>query len=276
MPVFGAKCGAIILAVLANACVTHSSAVRTDIERRESRALIGFSGDGAMILLADRQGSREIREFQLPSGPERTLFELDGSSEAHGTSLARKHGWRKLEWWSDQEIALKFTSEATLGDRRVLRVLAEKDRLAIRVAEIPIDEETAVELVRAPDDRYVVLRLLSEHRERVHVVDIKAAQSAIENRRALDALEAGDLLRAAALLEQAVEADPRAGDAVYNLACVHARLGDLERAADELSIALAISPEIYRRIAKADPDLAAVRNLPRIAETLGLDTGVPN
>jgi hypothetical protein len=256
--------------------VTSRSADETDIAGRESRSLIGFDERGAMILLDRTARPPSIRAFELPSGPETLLFEV-GDSSARSHTLSEEYGWRKLEAWSDREMSLIFKSEAALGDRRKLLVLAARRGLAVRIAEIPIDEETAVEaIVRAPDERYAILRLVSKHRERVHVVDLKAARAAIENRRALDAYERGELGAAAALLEGAVAADPRSGEAIYNLACMHALLGDVERAADELAIAVAISPEIYRRIAKTDPDLAAVRNLDRMQKVLGIHAGVPN
>ena len=80
------------------------------------------------------------------------------------------------------------------------------------------------------------------------------------------ALAASDDLDAtvARLLEIAAGLAPSYGNTVYNQACVHARLGDLVRAKDELLLALSMERLRFAKLAVEDPDLAPLRQSPEL------------
>jgi tetratricopeptide (TPR) repeat protein len=280
MPRISAKAGFLLLctlAVTATSCVTANSAARSDIDPPASKRLIAFDASGAMIIAAETAKARAIHTFALPNGPERVLFGIDGTlSDARVHALIREHGWRRPETWRDEaDLGLTFSIDPTLGDRRALHVHARSGATSIELVRIPIAGEVKIApTVSSIDRRHLIVPLFTHGQHSLHVLDAAAARSALLNKAALDFYAQGDRAQAAMLLERAVEADPRAGDAIYNLACVHALMGDLERAADELAIAVAIQPSRYRRLAKKDPDLAPLRNLPSIQVILGpnLDT----
>jgi tetratricopeptide (TPR) repeat protein len=80
--------------------------------------------------------------------------------------------------------------------------------------------------------------------------------------------EAGEYERAAALLQGALEQDPSDQGLLYNLACMEALAGRPEDAIEHLSEALTGAPERYLEMARADSDLASIRDDPRVAELL--------
>jgi hypothetical protein len=258
-----------LLFIFVSACVTADGAARSDMALSQSRALIGFDAEGAMILHA----GADIRAFDLPHGPERTLISIDGPvSDALMRSLIREQGWRGAKTWQpDVELTLVSRVDPGLGDRRSMRIYGEADGNSILLQRIPIIGATRVErIVRSPDDRFAIVVVRSNEGERFVVIDVRRAKATLLDQRAIEAYAAGDPSRAASLLERAVEVDPSAGNAIYNLACMHALLGDVHRAADELRIALSIDAGRYRLLAKNDPDLAAVRELPAIKAILGV------
>ena len=104
----------------------------------------------------------------------------------------------------------------------------------------------------------------------LEVVDLARARSLAINARALEHYFRGDGVAAAHLWEQAMVADASYGDPIYNLACLHARTGDLARAADELALALALDPLHYARLARSDPDLEDLREDEEVRRWIGL------
>lgn len=273
----GAKALPVTLALLfafsANSCVTANSAEGSDITLPESRSLIGFDAVGAMLLLRESREERAILSFDLPSGPERTILSFDGPvTDTRMRALIREQGWRTPETWqANAALGLWFHVDEALGDRRTMAFYAQADGVSVLLMRVPIAGSTDVDRIsRSPDDTFAIIEMHTHGQKSVFVIDLRDARSTLLNKRALDAYAGGDHQGAATLLERAVEANPRAGDAIYNLACVHALLGEVYRAADELQIAFALDPARYRRLAKKDPDLAAVRELPAIRETLGV------
>ena len=66
-------------------------------------------------------------------------------------------------------------------------------------------------------------------------------------------------------LRAVVDEHPHYALLFFNLACCESRLGETAAALEHLREAIALSDE-FRRFAKEDPDLAAVRDDPRFAE----------
>jgi hypothetical protein len=83
----------------------------------------------------------------------------------------------------------------------------------------------------------------------------------------LKAVEAGDFAQARLLCEHAITMEPSHSGHRYNLACIEARAGDLRRslAALEQAIQLGFND---RSALDSDPDLAAIRSLPKFAVLL--------
>ena len=73
--------------------------------------------------------------------------------------------------------------------------------------------------------------------------------------------------RAMAAFQEVLRLDDSYSLAHYNLACVHARAGNVESAAAYLLQAVAIEPEA-RDWASADADFASVRNAPEFRQLL--------
>jgi hypothetical protein len=216
----------------------------------------------------------------LPHGSRRTIavFEREIELDRFGA----REGWRRpdsiardemiereLAAWRVDDLRVSVELEPALGDRRSARVLAGDRLRTILVATIPVVAAPAIgALSPAPDGRHAVLSIIHRGVESAYVVDVLRARAMLLNAEALDAHESGEEAVAAALLEQAVAVDPRFGDAIYNLACVHALLGDSTRAVEELRIALALDPVRYRRLARVDPDLLRIRAHPEICALL--------
>lgn len=77
----------------------------------------------------------------------------------------------------------------------------------------------------------------------------------------------GDLDEALAWYKRALEADPRFGDAFYNMACVYSLQGHKELALRYLRMA-ALNHYSEREQLEKDPDLANIRGEPEMAEIL--------
>lgn len=77
----------------------------------------------------------------------------------------------------------------------------------------------------------------------------------------------GDLADALAWYKRALEADPRFGDAFYNMACVYALQGKSELAFRYLRLA-ALNHYAERELMEKDPDLASLRRDPQFREIL--------
>jgi phospholipase/carboxylesterase len=86
-----------------------------------------------------------------------------------------------------------------------------------------------------------------------------AATSAQVEQRALDAMAAGQYLKAADLWLKLLESSPGQARFLYNLACCHSRTGELERAGARLEEAYAAGMRDIELL-QSDPDLEALRD----------------
>jgi Tfp pilus assembly protein PilF len=81
-------------------------------------------------------------------------------------------------------------------------------------------------------------------------------------------LQLGMDAHARAELLKAIQADSTYGLAYYNLACVYARAGESDTAAQYLQQAIAFTPQA-RLWAQTDDDFAAIRTIPVVQKLLG-------
>lgn len=241
-----------------------------------------------MIVLetAGKQSAR-IAAFVLPSGPLKRLMVLAAPTSSRTIdALRRDRGWRSAnvlpriqqtsptagivgQWNIGDEIAITLLVEAALGDRREGRLVAQRGGDDVLLERMPIvGTLTPGALSLAPDERHLVLSTDHDGQNSLHVLDVRAIDASLSNRAGLRAFLAGERVRARALFEKAAARDPRLGDAIYNLACVHSVLGDRAQAVADLSIALALDPVRFVRLARTDPDLEAVREHPEICRAL--------
>ena len=77
----------------------------------------------------------------------------------------------------------------------------------------------------------------------------------------------GDLEEALAWYKRSLEADPRFGDAFYNMACIYALQEHKELAFRYLRLA-ALNHYSERELMEKDPDLASLRTEPQWREIL--------
>ena len=87
------------------------------------------------------------------------------------------------------------------------------------------------------------------------------------NDRAVVYVKAGKLTEAEAEFKQILVMDPKNGDALYNLACVYAKMKKLDLSADYLDAAL-INGFRDRNALRTDPDLAALRKTAKFQQIM--------
>lgn len=205
----------------------------------------GYAGDAWLMQVRADQGWRAVPSIGEPGAPSATFaLEPDLALVVHAASALSTYGAARVEVTRDGQRA------------EVLEIVAVD---GLVVGPVYVVGDAAVLVVR--DGSVASLR----------VVDLLAAQIELDNLAALEALRVGDPQQAAALLERAVARDPRSGTSIYNLACVHARIGDLDRAEHELAIAIAIDPHRFIPLARRDDDLDALRERPSVRRRIGLE-----
>lgn len=243
-----------------------------------SADLLGFTGQmQALVAFESRTGAVEVRTFVLPSGPARTVAVISsaeaGDRAAAIERLTRDRAAARPEDRSadvSPQIALEVSP--ALGDRREARIVARDGTRQIDLKTIAMTSEAAQlgPIWVAPDGRHLIVAIDRGARRSLEVIDERRAKAALLNVAALDAFGSNDHALAEALWQNALSIDASFGDAIYNLACLHAVRGDVALAIRELQLALSIDPRRYRRLARSDPDLAAVRRDPEIARRLGI------
>lgn len=190
-------------------------------------------------------------------------------------------------------FSVRIEIEPRLGGRAVARVLASSARGGPIDAELlvlplsaggagPRDAATPAlggdrtsahpeethRLFTTPDGRWLILEVAEDERRSLHPIDVAAARARLLGAEGQRAYSSGDLATATSRFEEATRADPRAGAALYNLACAHALAGDEARAAAELALVISLDPGRFSRLAMRDPDLARIRCRPEVAALL--------
>lgn len=258
--------------------------------------LLGFDATGALVVRSTRLDHRgalfTIEVVPPPKGPARVVVRSRApiALEPDATHVPGA-AWQRArpippqaaedspiddalaEWPAipGLPIALAVTHTRHLLGPDVAHVVAHRPASddAIVVAEAPIVGALAIGgLQVSPDARWAVVSLRIGGRPGLHVIDVRRAHAALLVRAGLDAHFAGDAPTARARLEAAIEADPRSGDAMYDLACLDALAGADDVALERLRVALSIDPVRYRRLAREDPDLARIVSRPEICPVL--------
>lgn len=217
-----------------------------------------------------------MRAIVLPRGPARTVATLEPQSqntlqralhEAARGERARIPAPRA----ATEVPAIEIAVTPPLGDRGVATLVARDGPHVVPIAGLAMSVDPPVlgPVWPAPDGRHVVVAIDLPGFRSLEVVDLRRTRAALETQAGLEAFVAGDRHGAARRWQRAVEIDPRFGDAIYNLACLHATGGELALAKQELELALAIDPRRYRRLARTDPDLALLRRDPEIRRWIG-------
>lgn len=233
--------------------------------------LLGFTSDGGWAALeAHTDGHGQLRLHHPDGtssvgavGPEAELLAKAARSGLTKTP-PRRPGQRLPEGW-----VVEVTPGGGLGrpSRTTVEVVRDGDRVVL--AELPSEGAIeAGELWLAPDHRSAILELRYDGRPNLLALDLTVARAKLLVVGALRLARDGAIEEASARLELAVEAAPGLGEPYYDLACLHALLGDLDRAAAELRLALAIDAGRFGRLAKKDPDLDGLRAEPELWASL--------
>ncbi len=301
MPRGRANCGVLaIIAGIVSGCATSSGVATPDTDVPLGHELLGFHASGAMIVRStrlDHRGPLHTLEAVIPpKGPARVLVRArtpiqprDGRVEGTAWQPARPApaittpaieasetprvdgaiaAWPAV---ASLPFTLVITTTTRLFGRDTVNVVASLPgaHTQVVVVEAPIVGDVAVDgLHVSPDARWAVVSLRIGGRPGLHVIDVRATHAALLVRAGLAAYHDGDWARARATLERAIDADPTRGDAMYDLACLDALAGAGDAAVARLRTALAINPVRYRRLAREDPDLAAIVGRPEICPLL--------
>lgn len=244
-----------------------------------SRTLIGLLPQGDLLVLEERRDGEAILRQMSHDGARTELLERNRppslSDWLHARSRALgvrplppllKHGDR----WRVHEIDLVLVEDAALGDRRFVTLKAHRGERAIPIWRMPALSHVEVgPLYLVPNTPTLLVAYAQSDRRGFDSIDLSLVRAALLNLEALAQYRQGERARAERLLEEAVEIAPNAGDAIYNLACLHARMDQLDRAKAELQIALGIDRVRYRLLAVDDPDLDPLREDPEVRRWLG-------
>lgn len=274
------------------AAVPAPGAKQVDSAPIASTRLLGFLPDGPMLLLETRTDGASILKRSTPNGGERFI---EAARPDDATRWARQRADRlgatlprplpqSGSAWRFEQVSLHLVREPALGGRREVRLVATTRRRSSRGESQAPSKDPMLTVWRMPvvrpvevgpiwparDGRTLVIGYGHGGRRGLAVIALRRVRSGLLNLEALDRIQSGDLLGAAELLEQAVAVAPFSGDPIYNLACVHARLGRNARAKAELRIALDIDPARYGALARRDKDLASVREDPAVKRWLRL------
>jgi tetratricopeptide (TPR) repeat protein len=228
----------------------------------------------AVVAARSRTGAVEVRALSLPSGPAIVRASLE-ASEADGSMewLARRIGVdRPPVRPLDADPRLEIELIRPMGSRASGELVAKGlgQRIVIRGIAVAVELPHLGRAWESPDGDHLVVEVLTESTKSLELVDLRSTRAALVNAAALEAFSSGDHAKAELLWQEAIEEDGRFGDAIYNLACLHTLAGDLARAARELELALSIDPRRYRRLARTDPDLRALRTDPEVRAKIGL------
>jgi hypothetical protein len=263
---------ALILMTLASG--PHLAGVR-------SATFVGFLPQGDLLVLEEQSAGEAILRRMSHDGARTELLErarppslsrwLQGRRDALGvrapTPLVRQD-----DRWRIHELELALIEEAPLGGRRFVSIEARRGDRTLTIWRMPaIDEVSVGPLFPIPNTPSLLIAYAQQQRRGLETIDVSLVRAALLNLEAIDHFRAGETALAARLLEEAMEIAPHAGDAAYNLACLHSRTGQLPRAKGELQIALGIDRVRFRLLALDDPDLEPLREDPEVRRWLGLE-----
>jgi tetratricopeptide (TPR) repeat protein len=246
-----------------------------------SATLVGFLPQGDVLVLETKRGGEAILRRMSHDGARTELLErerpaslsswLERRTDALGVRAPTPLP-RERDRWRIHELELVLIEEAPLGGRRFVELEARRGHRAITVWRMPVLDEARVgPLYLVPNTATLLITYAQGRRRGLDRIDVSLARAALLNLEAIDHFRAGERARAAALLEEAISIAPHAGDAAYNLACLHSRMGQLQRAKGELQIALGIDRVRFRLLARDDPDLEPLLADPEVRRWLGLE-----
>ncbi len=198
-------------------------------------------------------GREETWALILPDGPARPV-----------PPTTRFAPLAPLEGTAVEGLTIELEVVAPLGDRgrAAIRAVDALGRaLVLEALPPPGPRPTLGPLWRV--DRHLIVAVdRPGGRRSLHAVDLSRTRARLTDREALTALAAHDLPRAIALWQRARQEDATYGDAPYNLACAYARAGNHDLAAAHLEAAIAIDAPRYRLLARLDPDLESLAEVP--------------
>jgi hypothetical protein len=227
-----------------------------------SAELVGVAENRRLVVRETRADGSAILTEAAPGG-RRTIRSADLGDAVPAPPLAP---------WIDGDVTFVVRREAPLGGRRSVHLEAVRGAQRIDVWRIPEIRRVDVGPLYVVDDRRtLVIAYGHGGRRGLELVSLRRVRAALHNLAALELYARRELDAAAEELERAVIAMPEHGDAIYNLACIHALGGDLSRAKDELAHALEIDPARYRALARSDADLRVLRDDPDVAAWLRID-----
>jgi tetratricopeptide (TPR) repeat protein len=249
-----------------------------------SATLVGFLPQGHFLVLEARSDGEALLRRVSHDGATSAVLERIRSPRGRAWVEQRAHalGVRAPEAlpradgdrWHVEEMTLVLVREAPLGGRRTVKLEAQRGERALEIFRMPELGRVEIDaLYPVPGTRSLVVAYQQNGRRGIEAVDLSRALAALLNLEALVHYRAGAYQPAAELWERAIATAPGEGNAIYNLACLHARLGQLHRAKSELAIALGLDRVRYRALASDDADLAPLRADPEVRAWLGLASG---
>lgn len=271
-----------VLALTLMSCAPSVRPGRTHFDqgRVVSATMLGTRGEGHIVWLEHlAPAGGVIRHLSLQDRRARTLAR---------TSKVVTDGWiaqaRSAYGWSDALPLRSVEGRFEIDGALLIQIeapaafdLSPTHTILGRQAdsEVPLGEIAASRKAKIGPlylvGTHAIIAVRDTRSASLEIVDLDEARVALDNVEAIRALRAGDTDRAAELLERAIRLDPSSGESIYNLACVHAVTGDLDRAEAELAIALALENRRFTALARKDPDLALLRERPSVRARIGLD-----
>lgn len=217
----------------------------------------GIGPTGALIVRARAaDGLESLWSVDLPRGPARPIPDTRGGVPLIPTS--------------PRGLGIRLALTRPVGDRgraslTIVRgdVEAQVARLAPPVGPLALGPTWVV-------GDHAIVAIDRGARRSLEVVDLARARAQLEAIVASRAYARGDLDAAIHHWQAALAADATYGDAAYDLACAHARGGNLDLAERELALAVALDGPRYRLLGRLDPDLAPLRIRPSIKQLLAV------
>jgi hypothetical protein len=246
-----------------------------------SATLVGFLPQGDLLVLETKSGGEAILRRMSHDGAKSSIVARERPASLSDWVERRRAALgvrsptpiaKRGDRWQAHGLELALIEPAPLGDRRFVELEAKRGERAIRVWRMPALARVEVgPLYLVPGTGTLIVSYVQKDRRGLETIDLASVLATLLNLEALAVYRAGDRSRAVEILEEAAAASPKSADAVYNLACLHALMGQTVRAKGELSIALSIDRVRVRQLARNDADLESVREDPEVRRWLGLE-----